>query len=334
MMSLARAPSLELTACPVCSGTDCTEIANADEVKAEVETLWQFHTRRLRSDTPPEHLADRVAFSQRPPLRIVECCACGLVYRNPREREHELAQVYEGEEQPDDVLESLHSTQLDAYRAQAKRLRRVLARRGTGLEVGSYVGGFLAAARERGMTFEGLDVNERASRFVRRKGFRVTLGDLESWNEPRVFDAVGIWNCFDQLPDPRRAARISHSLLAPGGTLAIRVPNGGFYVSMRRRLGGPAGPVATALLAHNNLLGFPYRNGFSFGALRRLLEGVGFEIVSLYGDTLVPIADRWTRRWAAAEERAVKSALWAVTRARGRRGAARAPWIEVYARKA
>ena len=325
-----HSPSLELTACPVCGGTDCTELANAEEVKAEVAALRQFHTRRLKRNTPPDALTDRVAFSQRPPLRIVECCACGLVYRNPREREHELAQIYEGEEQSDEVLQSLHATQLDAYRAQAKRLRRVLGKRGSGLEVGSYVGGFLAAARESGMTFEGLDVNEGASRFARRKGFRVTQGDLESWSDDRVFDSVGIWNCFDQLPDPRRAARISHSLLVSGGILAIRVPNGEFYASMRRRLSGPMAAIATGLLAHNNLLSFPYRNGFTVRALTRLLGRTGFEVVSVYGDTLVPIADQWTRRWAAAEERAVKAGLRAVIQARG---AERAPWIEVYARK-
>ena len=324
---MSRAPALELTACPVCGGSDCEELADADAVRAEVEMLWQFHTRRLHPRTPPEHLTDRVAFSQRPPLRVVQCCACGLVYRNPRERPHELIGAYEGEAPADDVLAALFETQLDAYRAQARRLYRVLGRRGSGIEVGSYVGGFLAAARELRLDVEGLDVNETASVFARKKGFRVTVGDLESWSEKRSVDAVAIWNCFDQLPDPRRAAMIARSLLRPGGVLAIRVPNGGFYAAFRRRLGGTTGPVATAVLAHNNLLGFPYRHGFTVGALTRLLETFGFEIVSTYGDTLVPIADRWTRRWGAVEERAVKGVLKAVARIGG---AERAPWFEIY----
>jgi hypothetical protein len=84
------------------------------------------------------------------------------------------------------------------------------------------------------------------------------------------------------------------------------------------------------MLAHNNLLSFPYRHGFTVGALRRLLESLGFEIVSTYGDTLVPIADRWTRRWGAAEERMVKGVLRAVGRIGG---AERAPWFELYARR-
>jgi SAM-dependent methyltransferase len=327
---MSRAPALELTACPVCGGDDARELADADEVRAEVEMLWRFHTQRLQPGTPPEHLTDRIAFSQRPPLRVVQCRHCGLVYRNPRERAHELTGVYEGEAPPDDVLAALFETQRDAYRAQARRLFRVLGRRGAGIEVGSYVGGFLAAARELRLDVEGLDVNETTNAFARRKGFRVTLGALESWTERRSFDAVAIWNCFDQLPDPRRAAIIAHSLLDPGGVLAIRVPNGGFYAALRPRLEGATAPFAAAMLAHNNLLTFPYRHGFTVGALTRLLERTGFEIISTYGDTLVPIADRWTRRWGAAEERAVKAGLKVLARVGG---AGAAPWFELYARR-
>jgi len=330
MVLMSRVPALELTACPVCSSTDSVELADAEAVRVEVEALWQFHTKRLRPGTPPEHLIDRVAFSQRPPLRVVQCRECGLVYRNPRERAHELAGVYENEAPDESVLAALFETQRDAYRAQAGRLVAVLGRRGSGIEVGSYVGGFLAAAREQRLDVEGLDVNETASAFARKQGFRVTISDLESWNEPRAVDAVAIWNCFDQLPDPRRAARVAHSLLRPGGVLAIRVPNGEFYATTRRRLAGAGAPVARAMLAHNNLLSFPYRHGFTVGALRRLVESLGFEVVMTYGDTLVPIADRWTRRWAAMEERAVKTTLKATARLAGPR---HAPWFEMYARK-
>ena len=330
---MSRSPALELTACPVCAGTETLELADSDAVRTEVEALWRFHTTRLDPATPPEHLTDRVAFSQRPPLRVVQCRSCGLVYRNPRERAHELTGLYEGEAPSEEVLESLFRTQLASYRAQAARLRRVMRKRGTGIEVGSYVGGFLAAAREQKLDVEGLDINEPASAFARRKGFRVSIGELESWGEKRSVDAVAIWNCFDQLPDPRRAARAAHSLLSPGGVLAIRVPNGGFYASLRPKLDGPGRPLATALLAHNNLLSFPYRHGFTIRSLGRLLDTAGFEIVRIFGDTLVPIADRWTRRWAALEERTLKTAMRVVTRLTGRWGAQRAPWIEVYARR-
>ncbi|HEU4630124.1 MAG TPA: class I SAM-dependent methyltransferase [Gemmatimonadaceae bacterium] len=322
-------PAYELTPCPVCGAQADEQVAGPEELRAEVEALWAFHTRRLRPETPPEHLTDRVAFSQHPPLRVARCTVCGLVYRNPRERAYELRDVYAGEEPAPEVLAALHDTQRSAYAAQARRLTEAAGGPGRVLEVGSYVGGFLAAATEVGWRAEGVDVNATASRFARQRGFVVHEGDLASFVGAGGFDAVAIWNCFDQLDDPRAAAHRAGELLRRGGWLAIRVPNGAFYATVRARLDGPGAPLATALLAHNNLLTFPYRHGFTIGSLARLLDRTGFTIEHLYGDTLVPIADEWTQEWAAWEERVVKGALRVLTREE----AERAPWLEVYARR-
>jgi SAM-dependent methyltransferase len=250
------------------------------------------------------------------------------VFRNPRERAFEVIDTYADETPTMEMLQSLHDTQRTACEHQLSRLAAATGRAGRGLEVGSYAGGFLDAARTAGWRFEGLDVNESANEFSRALGFVVTTGDLASFRTKQPFDAVAIWNCFDQLPDPRAAARAAHALLKPNGVLAIRVPNGGFYAAVRRRLGGVAGPVARALLAHNNLLGFPYRYGFTVRSLMLLLEDTGFDVVSSHGDTLVPIADEWTRGWAAAEERMIKIAMKALA-ALDTDGA---PWFEMYAK--
>jgi hypothetical protein len=89
------------------------------------------------------------------------------------------------------------------------------------------------------------------------------------------------------------------------------------------------GALARLALAHNNLLTFPYRYGFTIHSLTGLLERVGFTIRRVEGDVLVPIADEWTRPWASLEERVVKLALGAAARRKARW----APWIEVYATK-
>ncbi|MDQ3948887.1 MAG: class I SAM-dependent methyltransferase [Gemmatimonadota bacterium] len=328
-------PAYELARCLVCGGAPGREIADGESMRAEVEALWAFHTRRLRTQTPPEHLTDRLAFSQRPPLRLVRCDECGLVYRNPVERARELKEAY-GEEAPTpEVLAALHDTQRAAYRAQARRLTRQAGGTvGRGLEVGSYVGGFLAAARELGCHFEGLDVSRAASDYARSLGLHVTDGTIEDFARDAAlegrFAAVAFWNCFDQLADPRAATVAARRLLAPDGLLALRVPNGAFYAALRPLLRTAAAPVARLVLAHSNLLTFPYRYGFSPHSIARLLGDFGFRVHRIVGDVLVPIADRWTRRWAAAEERLVKAVLTPIGRAGGRAGMA--PWMEVYAR--
>jgi 2-polyprenyl-3-methyl-5-hydroxy-6-metoxy-1,4-benzoquinol methylase len=322
----------ELARCAVCGSADARELASADDIAREVEALWAFHSRRLRPDTPPPHLMDRVAFSQHAPLRVVRCTVCGLVYRNPVERAVELKETYEETEPTTDVMRSLHEVQRASYEAQAARLTRVFGRRGTGIEVGSYVGAFLSAARASGWEFAGLDVNRCANEFTRSLGFRVDDGPIESLDADRRVDVIAIWNCLDQLPDPAAAIRAAHAHVRDGGMLAVRVPNGACYAALRPLLSTSAAPVAHEWLAQNNLLAFPYRFGFTPHALTRLVERLGFRVEHVVGDTLVPIADRWTRRWAALEERLVKRVVSIAARL-GRGDRPLAPWFELYARR-
>ncbi|HET8653907.1 MAG TPA: methyltransferase domain-containing protein [Longimicrobiaceae bacterium] len=316
----------ELARCPVCDGAG-EEVADAAELRREAEWLWEFHLRRLRPGTPTRFLADRVFFSQPPPLRLERCAGCGTLFRNPRERGRELARAYGAESVDADVLRGLADSQGAACRTQARRLTRFAGGAGRGVEVGSYVGAFLAAARVAGWDFEGVDVNEAANRLARERGFRVRTGSLADLSDREArYDAVAIWNCFDQLPHPRAAAAAARRLLRPGGLLALRVPNGGFYAALRPALRGPLAPLARVLLAHNNLLAFPYRFGFTPASLARLLREEGLSVVGVVGDALVPTADAWTRPWAAREERALKALLRALA------PASASPWFELYAR--
>ena len=316
--------SYDLARCAVCGSADSEVVAEPAQIRAESELLWEYHMRRLSPRTPPERLVDRVAFSQDPPWRLVRCPSCDLLYRNPAEKREALIATYRDAAPERDALQALHDAQRQTYRGQARRLRRAAGRRGSGLEVGSYVGAFLAAAREHRWTFEGLDINPHVNAFTRSLGFTVHDGDLDSFHPGRTFDAVTIWNTFDQLPDPANAVRAARRLLAPGGTLAIRVPNGSCYRLWRRRMDapGPLGAAAVGLLAQNNLLTFPYRFGFSPASLSKLLRQEGFAMSHVHGDVLVPTADEYTRRLAALEERLLKPLTRPWT-----------PWFEVYCSK-
>lgn len=316
----------EFTTCPACGGGEDDEVASRDEIAREMEALWEFHLRRLQPGTPRRFLTDRIVFSQDPPLRLGRCRACGTLFRNPVERGRDLLELYAEEELDQSVLRGLFEAQRATYRVQARRLAHFAGRSGVALEVGSYVGAFQAAAREAGWEVKGVDLNENAVRFARDGGFSVVRGQLRDAPERGPYDAVTIWNCFDQLPDPRAVVREVRRRLRPGGVLAVRVPSGEFYQRMRgaRR---PFAGAARAALAHNNLLGFPYRTGYTAGSLVGLMLSEGLEPAVLLGDTLVPIADRWTRRWARWEERGVKRLLRIV------RGGAAAPWLELYARR-
>jgi SAM-dependent methyltransferase len=313
----------------VCGHAQATVVSTADDLKAEVELLWAYHGRRLRATVPPPHLVDRVAFSQPTALAVVQCDGCGLVYRNPVERATTLTEIYARADLDDDALRALHESQLPAYRSQVRRLIEVLGRRGSVLEIGSYAGGFLAAASEMGLAASGVDVNATANAFTRRLGFTVHDGEIADVSDGEL-DAIAIWNTFDQLADTRAVLREVRSRLRPGGILAVRVPNGGVYAQFapRARGTGATAALARALLAQNNLLSFPYRTGFTPSALSRLVAECGFATRTIVGDVLVPIADRWTRPWARIEERLFKRATRIVARSPDR-----APWFELYAER-
>src|SRR4051812_16805046 len=319
-------PAYEPAHCIVCGHAQSEVVAETDAIQREVELLWEFHERRLKPGTPAERLRDRVAFSQHPPLRLVACTECGLVYRNPTERSFEVEQTYARDCPPRDALRMLHDAQRNAYRSQAARLRRMLRSGATVLEVGSYVGAFLTAARDAGLHAAGVDINPAVNIFTRSLGFEVRDGELGDTGRSPV-DAGVIWDTFDQLPNPREAVIAARARLRPGGILAIRVPSGPFYRRWRGRLEGTAGSLAQTVLAQNNLLGFPYRWGFSRRSLAKLLGQAGLEVTASFGDVLVPTADSFTRWWARWEERVVKRVL----KEPARWGEDAAPWFELYA---
>ncbi len=312
----------EIAACPVCRSRDCRLLADREAIRHELEALWQFHLRRLRTGAPVEQLFDRAIFSQEPPLQVVQCNQCGVVYRNPREREAEVIETYQQEAPSQQALASLFDQQRAFFKPRVEKLTQVAGRRGVVLEVGSYIGGFLDAARAGGWQARGIDVNAHANEFARARGGDVVESSLDDYETKERFHAIALWNCFDQLPDPHAALQRITTLLEPKGVLALRVPNGAFYAFAR---GGRLG-LFRAMLAWNNLASFPYRHGFTAKSLARLLQEYGYEIVQQEADALVSIASEYSRDWARWEERILKAGMRTFLPAR------LAPWLEVYAR--
>jgi SAM-dependent methyltransferase len=119
---------------------------------------------------------------------------------------------------------------------------------------------------------------------------------------PRTYDAVFVWNCFEQIPDPARTLRVIRQVLRPYGTLVTRVRNADFY---RKRKGQTANA-----LAWNNLLRFPY--------LFRYSEW-GFEYVTGFNSELVTMPFPDLSTMLAARSVAASARTHQLT----------GPWIEI-----
>lgn len=316
-------------------------LCTAQEIAAHNAYLTRFHKHRLRLGASREALDERACFTQSYSTDIVRCRTCGLVLRDPRPDNRAIAEMYAKDSYGSERLENIFAAQCALYRPKARRLAKWLKPGANVIEVGSFVGGFLVAGRELGWNMRGVDPGEEVAEFCREKGLAVLQGTLDQADQPEAsVDCIAIWNTFDQLPDPSPALCAANRLLKSAGILALRVPNGEFFAAasraLRRLRHGTLAPGANVLLTAmvwNNMLAFPYLYGYSASSLDRLLAPYGLTRLQVDPDTLVALADRDTKAWAAWEERAVKAGLRTFARAQACLPGDRyslSPWLDLF----
>ncbi len=307
--------------------------------------MKQFHQRRLidslSAETRRTSLTDRVSFTHNYETYIVACRDCELLCRNPHPPAEAVTKAYAGDRYEESYLQAEFESQLAWARAKIPLVARHLAdyRSLRMIEVGSFVGGFLAAARENGWNITGIDPGDAVVRFCRDRGLPVLQGMLEESSQPsNVLDAVVIWNTFDQLPDPRPLLLTIGQLLKPDGLLVIRVPHGNCYRSameFTRTHRWIRKPIYAGL-AWNNLLSFPYLYGYGLTTLDCLVGEFGLVREAVYPDTLMTTAVPEMKWWVTIEERLVKVLCrWRTTLALsvGDSSLGSAAWLDVYYRK-
>lgn len=157
------------------------------------------------------------------PGPLVRCEGCGLVRTEPAP----VASVSYDQD---------YFTERNAYEARAEEfsayfraLMDDIARvRATGrlLDIGCGPGLLLEEARNRGYAAAGCDVSAWAVEAARRRGFDARTGVLQALQYPEgAFDIVVANHTLEHIPEPLPFLREARRLLAPGGLLAIGVPN-------------------------------------------------------------------------------------------------------------
>ncbi|HEY3827244.1 MAG TPA: methyltransferase domain-containing protein [Bryobacteraceae bacterium] len=217
-------------------------------------------------------------------------------------------------------MQHLYPRYRDAFARKRDHFQPLLPPGAEILEVGSHLGAFLEIAEIWGWKPIGLDIGWETSAFARRQGGTVKRVSLDDYSPAGRPDAIFIWNCFEQLDSPWDVMIRARALLSRHGLVVLRVPNAEFY--RQPPLGASDWFRA---LSYNNLLGFPYLNGYSLEALNRLLSSTGFETVAAFATSLLTppypemsgsISKEWYQTRIEAEDR----------------GVANGPWIEVVGR--
>jgi SAM-dependent methyltransferase len=337
----AKRHLLAYDGCVICGSRRFAVLADPEQLERERHYRDQLFVRYAEPGTPDYMFEDLTIFTNDYPARLVQCDPCGLITRDPRFTATASIEAYAKDDYHPQWLETTFEEYRGAFRSEMPRLIKKVGPLARVLEVGSYVGGFLAAAREFGWQAEGVDVGQRVSEFVRFKGLRVRTGTLVDAGFPaQSFEAACVWVCFDQLPDPWEVLAEIRRVLVPGGWLFLRVPNGEFmkWAEPLARL-VPSNAWQEAILktlAFTGLAGFHFQMGYTPASLRRILGASGFGSIDIRNRINLP--DSQDQKPFAVSEQGtylarVQRASEIVTRLSFGL-MVKGPWIQVSCRKA
>lgn len=267
----------EYSTCIVCNGRRFTEIADARRLAEEADYRERLFRSLFPPETPDYMLKDRAYPTQTYEARLICCDECGTLARDPHLSPRGSIAEYAQDEYHPSWLESSYREFHAAFAERMPELVRWVGPRARVLEIGSFVGGFLAAARDTGWDARGLDVGACVNRFAASKGLNVDTAFLAETRFPdRSFDAVFLWCCFDQLARPWQDLERIHRLLADDGRLLIRVPNGEFVRWMQQLERAFPTELSRKILAYAGLASFPFQIGYTPTSLAGMVRDCGF----------------------------------------------------------
>ena len=209
---------------------------------------------------------------------FVRCGGCGLERISPQPSDETLAKIY-GAHYYD--AWGLHDNE-EAVAALKKRTFRYVLDKlppqppgAKLLDCGAATGFLLDVAKDLGYAPYALELSEFgaeviADRFGREHVFCGELQDCRFADAgPGDFQVLTMCDYIEHVRDPRHTLELAHTLLAPGGALAITTPDAG---SPSRRVLG----TGWTHYKIEHLFYFNKRN------LERLLKEVGFSSVTFY----------------------------------------------------
>lgn len=145
------------------------------------------------------------------------------------------------------------------------------------LDCGAGDGGLLAEARARGIEAAGIEIAAAAIERARRNAPEIdikrhSLEELPWPVEPASWDVVVSFEVIEHLLEPRSLLKGAHTALVAGGTFFASTP----YHGLVKNLAVAAFKFESHFAVDGDHIRF-----FTDGALRRLIEMAGFEVVEI-----------------------------------------------------
>lgn len=197
------------------------------------------------------------------------CASCGFAWTTSSQEAVQGTELYDASYFDNGGYRD-YFKQLTQRRYEAQRRLRWLtstARPASLLEAGCAAGLFVDAARRAGIRATGVEPAEVCVRFATEQlNLPVRQGSFESIAASTRVEAVCAFHVLEHVEDPRKFMSRARSVLAPGGWLALEVPN--------------IDSVAARRQGHSwhGLQPAYHRWHFSPQSLSRLVEDYGFRI--------------------------------------------------------
>src|SRR5882762_8621513 len=155
--------------------------------------------------------------------KLFGCGACGLQFWEPREMPdaHWYEQMYGGRDEKLLPLEPGHKYFLTDPLAPC---------RGELLDIGCGTGNFLAAARDRGYSVTGIELDRNAARFAKERLslqsiFPLTIAEFAEQYADERFDVATFFEVLEHQTSPVEFLQKVKACVRPGGVVALSVPN-------------------------------------------------------------------------------------------------------------
>ena len=218
-------------------------------------------------------------------VNVFRCRKCDLVFlaaeNNLKQFDSEEFEYWNNEDQKKIYLDQqIQETFENEFKSHLTTLEKYFPQKGSILDVGCGVGHFLAQAKKRGWTVQGLDIAPAAKSAAKEiYGLHVEVGFLNS--APFVsgsFDVITLWDVIEHMRQPVENLNHAHQLLKEGGILVLKTPNErGLFKQTALALYRIFGDRAAFLLKYVYYL--PHYFSYSEKSLNYLLKQCGFEMI-------------------------------------------------------
>lgn len=204
--------------------------------------------------------------------RILKCSECGVAFPSPDLAGGETGNYYSEAAHYNES--TVRDYQIRAFSEGAKKRLKYIRKHikpydGKNLlDVGAHAGFFVKEAGISGFNAVGVEPNKHLAEYAKERGIILINSYFEDFKPNKTFNVITIFHVLDHINNPVDILQKAKEILSPHGYIVIEVPNIDSYSAKRDGI-------------FWKFINIEHNFYYSEQSLRKLLNGLGFEIVKI-----------------------------------------------------